>query len=643
MTADYQPDIASWTRKDALDLYMIDRWSSGYFDVNESGEITVAPLLEGGETISLFDVVKEALAQDLQTPLVIRFQDIVRHRVKTLNEAFQRAIKEFGYEKPYRGVYPVKVNQLREVVEEILHAEKSYGGGLEVGSKAEIYAALAVHSNEDALIICNGYKDRGYVQTALTGSKLAKTVVLVAEKLSEVELIVETSRDMGVPPFVGFRMRLSTEGTGNWATSGGVHAKFGLSTSEILKGIEILEEAHLENSLGLLHFHIGSQIPNILTIKSAVREAARFYAKLRKMGYQIEFLDVGGGLAVDYDGSRSNFHSSMNYSIEEYARDIVYNIADICREEGVPHPTIISESGRAIVAHHSVLVVSAFGSIRKTPDRVMEHLPDRDHKLVRDLLDIEQRIDSADILESWHDLIQINREAQKLFDVGLLELPPKAAIEILFWRIAQRIRRLAEATGDLEIPEELVEMDDQLADQHICNFSVFQSLLDHWALGQVFPVVPIHRLNEEPDVPSKLVDITCDSDGKVSKFINLADVSTTLLLHDFGDEPYYLGLFLVGAYQDIMGDIHNLFGRVNEAHVFLDDEEEQGFYIEEKIDGNTIGEVLAMTQYDSKDLIKRLKAQVNARIKADQLKPSEGMQLLELYRKGLAGQTYLEL
>jgi len=448
---------------------------------------------------------------------------------------------------------------------------------------------------------------------------------------------------MNVEPWIGIRVRLLSKGAGKWATSGGEHAKFGLSTSEILEAISILDQAGMRGSLKLLHFHIGSQIPDILTIKRAVREAARYYAKLYKMGHQLEYLDVGGGLAIDYDGSRSTFHSSMNYTVQEYANDIIYNIMDICDEEKVPHPNVVSESGRAIVAHHSVLVVEAFGSIEKTPVRSLS-LPTRDHKLIRELLDTDKNLSPENLNEAWHDLIQLKEQAQNMFEVGLLNLEVKAAVESLFWQIAENIQKIAARQEGLQLPEDVGTLALELADQHICNFSVFQSLLDHWALGQLFPIVPIHRLDERPTSESTLVDITCDSDGKVSKFIDLNDVRETLPLHDIREgEPYYLGIFLTGAYQDIMGDIHNLFGRVNEVHVFLDDDEESGFYIEETIPGNTIAEVLAMTQYDTNDLAKKMKAQIDAAIKQDILRPNEGMRLLADYERGLKDQTYLSL
>lgn len=631
-----------WSKEEALSQYLIDRWGAGYFDIDDDGNMVVRPLQEQGASISIPGALQEALEEGLRPPLLIRFQDLLRHRVVTLNEAFASAIEDNQYKGTYRGVYPIKVNQLHEVVEEILDAGRPYSMGLEVGSKPEMFAALSVHNDPEALIICNGYKDEKYIRMALLGRKLNKKVVIVAEKLSEIEKTIQIAREMQVDPWIGLRIRLAAKGAGRWARSGGEHAKFGLTTSEILTALNLLEETGYLPSLKLLHFHIGSQIPDILNIKSAVREASRYYSKLHKMGHHIEYLDVGGGLAIDYDGSRSSFHSSMNYTLEEYAKDVIYNIMDICDQERVPHPHVISESGRAIVALHSVLIVEAFGSIRKSP-REKPQLPTEDHKLIQDMLYIETHLTKDNLTESWHDLVQIRQETEKMFELGLLDLEVKASVEMLYWRIVEEIRRRASLITEVELPEELLDLDWQLADQHICNFSVFQSLLDHWALGQLFPIAPIHRLNEQPAAESTLVDITCDSDGKVSKFIDTTDVRETLPLHSFQNRPYYLGIFLTGAYQDIMGDIHNLFGRVNEVHIFLDEDEESGFYIEEKIPGNSIAEVLAMTQYDSRELIKRLKAQIDAAIKADTLRPTEGMRLLSLYEQGLSGQTYLEI
>jgi arginine decarboxylase len=638
--APYEP----WAISDAKSLYLLDRWGNGYFDVREDGKLTVAPLQNRGRKVALLDVVEAAIRDEgLKAPLIIRFQDILHHRVRVLNEAFNRAIADNKFRGNYRGVFPIKVNQLREVVDEILEAGRQFHYGIEVGSKPEVFAGLAMHTDNESLIVCNGYKDDAFIRTALLGRRLGKRVILIAEKLSEVRAICRISKEMGVEPEIGVRVRLVTRGAGKWAESGGENAKFGLSTTEILEAAEILKEANLSQAFKLIHFHIGSQVPDILIIKRAVREAARYYAKLRRRGHPIEFIDVGGGLAIDYDGSRSTFHASMNYSVEEYARDIVWNLADVCDEERVPHPNIISESGRAIVAHHAVLVVEAFGSIEKTPAIDARVIPPGEHKLLRALTDIEESLGRGELIESWHDLLQCKEESEKMFELGLLDLDVKAAVEVRYWQLAERISAMASRLDKAEVPDDLLDLDRQLTDQHICNFSVFQSLLDHWALGALFPIMPIHRLDERPTQNSTIVDITCDSDGKISKFIDLKnDMRETLQLHTIDNKgPYYLGIFLTGAYQDIMGDLHNLFGRVNEVHVFLDEDEECGYYLEETIAGNTIGDVLRMTQYDERELNSRLKAQVDVAIKQDKMKPTEGVRLLNEYERGLKDQTYL--
>lgn len=641
-SSDGLPDTQPWTTDDAKDLYLIDRWGAGYFGVSTDGKMTVSPLAARGRSVAILDVVEAAIRDEgLKAPLIIRFQDMLHHRVRTLNEAFARAIQENKFRGSYFGVFPIKVNQLREVVEEIVEAGRPWHYGIEVGSKPEMFAGLALHTDNDSLIICNGYKDDAYIRTALLGSKLGKKVVLIAEKLSEVRAIVRLSKEMNVEPEIGMRVRLVARGAGKWAESTGERAKFGLSTAEILEAAKILEEAGMTKAFKLLHFHIGSQIPDILIVKRAVREAARYYAKLRRAGHPIEYIDVGGGLAVDYDGSRSTCDGSMNYSVEEYARDIVWNIADVSDEERVPHPHIVSESGRAIVAHHCVLVVEAFGSVDRAPLLDMGG-PPREHKLTSALEDISRHLAERGLLESWHDLLQVKEEAQKMFDVGLLELDIKASVEAGFWRVAESIRAAIGRLDPAEVPDDLRGLASEFTRQLICNFSVFQSLLDHWAFGALFPVVPIHRLDERPDIEATLADITCDSDGKVAKFIDRTDDSReTLPLHALGSSPYYLGVFLTGAYQDIMGDIHNLFGRVNEVHVFLDDDEECGYYLEETIEANTIADVLHMTQYEARDLAAKLKAQVDVAIKQDRLKPTEGMRLLAEYERGLKDHTYL--
>lgn len=642
--SDTAADGSTWDIQAARNLYNVHRWGSKYFDINEAGHVVATPLQEEGVAVDITDVIEEAKGRSLRLPLLIRFQDILRHRVEALNNAFRNSIKEFNYNGQFRGVFPIKVNQLREVVEEILEAGKPYHFGLEVGSKPELYAGLALQPQMGSLIICNGYKDAGFIRMALLGIKLGKRVIMVVEKLEELKHIIAISKQIGVEPQIGIRARLLSKGAGKWAESGGENAKFGLSTAELLAAVEMLKREGLSHSFKLLHFHIGSQVPDILTVKKAVQEAARFYAKLRKMGFAVEFIDVGGGLGVDYDGSRSAFESSTNYSLQEYTNDVVYYVADVCNAEGVPHPDIVSESGRAIVAHHSVLIVEVFGAIEKSPVGTQFEYGDSEHAIVRELLDIRKNMARLNKLEAFHDAQERREDAHNMFTLGMMELPDKAKIESLYWEISQAV--VASFKGQAYVPEEIRKLEDSLCDQYLCNFSVFQSLLDHWALGQLFPIMPVSRLNERPTREGTLVDITCDSDGQINQFIDLRDVRDTLPLHPLrqngnGSEPYYLGFFLMGAYQDIMGDLHNLFGRVNEMHVFLDPDEPAGYYIEEIIEGTTIVQALTSVQYDEKDLARQLKAQIDDAIKGDRMKPSEGMRWLDDYERGLREYTYL--
>ncbi|MGZ4983721.1 MAG: biosynthetic arginine decarboxylase [Chthoniobacterales bacterium] len=631
-----------WDIDAAISTYNVDAWGNGYFSINSAGNAEVRPLQDAGGSIDILEVVNEARRRGLSFPLVIRFQDLLRHRVESVNRVFQTAMSEFGYRNNYRGVFPIKVNQLREVIEEIVDAGLQFHFGLEAGSKPELVAALAMHKDPESLIICNGYKDQAFIRIALLGRKLGKTVIIVVEKLEELEQTIRASKEVGVEPQIGIRVRLHSKGSGKWTTSGGENAKFGLDTANLVAASEMLKEAGLAHCLKLVHFHVGSQVPDIGTIKRAVREAARYYAKLAKMGHDLGYLDVGGGLGVDYDGSRSDFDSSANYSLQEYANDVVWNIADVCDSEGVPHPAIVSEGGRAIVAHHSVLVVEAFGSIEKTAPKLKVEASEKDHKLVGDILDVKSRLKRGNRLESLHDIQQIKEESQNNFDLGLLDLESKAKVDTVYWQLAQQIVHMHR--GLRYVPDEVKSLENSLGDQYICNFSVFQSLLDHWALGQLFPIMPIHRLTTAPDRNGMIVDITCDSDGKVSKFTDLQDVRETLPLHRIiPGEIYYLGVFMVGAYQDIMGDLHNLFGRVTEVHVFLDPDEESGWYIEEVIEGSTIGEVLAMTQWDKVELMRLLKTQVDSAIKTDRLKPNDAMKLLSDYERLLQEYTYLSL
>ena len=519
-----------WDIEAAIATYNVEGWGSGYFSINSAGNVIAKPVKEAGGSIDLLEVVNEARKRGLGFPLVIRFQDLLRHRVETVNRAFQAAIEEFGYRSVYRGVFPIKVNQLREVIEEIVEAGSEFHFGLEAGSKPELIAALAMHKDPESLIICNGYKDRAFIRTAMLGRRLGKSVIIVVEKLEELEQTLRIAKEMDVEPHIGIRVRLHSKGAGKWTTSGGENAKFGLSTTNLVAASEMLKAQGLAHCLKLVHFHVGSQVPDISTIKRAVREAARYYAKLSKLGHELGYLDVGGGLGVDYDGSRTSFDSSTNYSLQEYCNDVVYNIMEVCDSEAVAHPTIVSEGGRAIVAHHSVLVVEAFGSIEKDVATTKIEATANDPKPLRDILEVTRQLKRGNRRETLHDAQQIKEETQQLFNLGLLDLESKAKIEAVYWQLARQIVTLHR--GLKYVPEEVKELETSLGDQYICNFSIFQSLLDHWALGQLFPIMPIHRLTTPPERNGTLVDITCDSDGKINKFIDLQDVKDTLPLHD---------------------------------------------------------------------------------------------------------------
>ena len=627
-----------WTIKDADDYYGFKRWGGTHFTVDPRGNLCVHPL--GDERkIRILDIVKEAESMGLKPPLTIRVQDLLRRRVVQLNESFLKAVDSEDYSGKYRGVFPIKVNQLREVVEEILDAGEPYGFGLEAGSKPELLIALALLESNGPLLICNGYKDDEFIELALMGRKLGKQTIIVIEQVSEVDAIIRTARRMGVVPHIGIRVKLTATGEGKWAESTGENAKFGLTASEIMVAVDKLRRARMTDALRLVHFHIGSQVPNIATIKKAVVEAARYYCELSKMGFPMGLLDVGGGLGIDYDGSRSAFESSMNYSMEVYARDVVASIKQVCEASGVAHPDIVSESGRALVAPHSILIFEAVDRIARdgnagAPPR------GKSHPVIRELEAILKNKRKFDPLERYHDAKEKKEEAHSRFTLGYLSLEHRAYVDRLFWQICRDLR--AKLANLHDVPDELARLDSMLAEQYVCNFSVFQSLLDHWALDQLFPIAPIHRLNERPTVQATLADITCDSDGKVDDFIDLEDVRRTLSLHPLKkDEPYYIGAFMVGAYQDIMGDLHNLFGRVNEAHVFLEDDEDDGFYLEETLEGYSVERILGMIQYNAEDLCRMLKRQVDRATRADSVKPREGVAMVDLYERLIRGKTYL--
>ena len=634
-----EPTENDWTIANAEDYYGLKRWGGGHFSVDEDGFMLVHPSRDQ-RSIRIHDIVTEAISKGLKPPLTIRIQDLLRTRVVDLNELFAQAIKDEGYAGKYRGVFPIKVNQLREVIEEIQDAGKAYHYGLECGSKPELMIALAMHKNLKSLIICNGYKDDEFIKLALQGRRLGKEIFLVVEQLSEVPRIIQLSKKLGVRPLIGFRIKLSTSGEGKWASSSGEDAKFGLTSPEIIDATRRLKRAGLEDCLQLIHFHIGSQVPNIQTIKKATVEATRFFCELKKMGFPMRLMDVGGGLGVDYDGSRSNYESSMNYTMREYARDVVYNIKAVCADSGVEVPDIVTESGRSIVAPHSILVTRVCDRISKTSVDPRIAKKKKRNPILRDLQAILMNEHGSSPLERYHDAQQKKEEANNLFSLGYLDLAEKAEADASYWKICKQLAEQGKGAG--YTPTELESLPQMMAEQYVCNFSVFQSLIDHWACDQLFPIAPLHRLNESPNVDATLVDITCDSEGKVSKFTDVEDVRSTLRLHELNaKDPYFLGVFLVGAYQDIMGDLHNLFGRVNEVHVFLEDDEDDGFYIEDYIKGFTVNDVLGFTQYDGHILTRQLKKQIDRATKADIIKPREGTRMLDEYAEILRGHTYL--
>jgi arginine decarboxylase len=629
--------MRGWTIKDSLEIYNVPHWGEGFFGINAAGRLEVRPADGGARRVDLLELVQDLQRRGLRTPLLLRFSDLLASRVEQLTSSFQTAIDSYGYRGRYRGVYPIKVNQQRQVVEEIIQFGAATGVGLEAGSKPELLVALALLDTPDALIVCNGYKDRAYIETALLAQKLGRTPLIVIDRFQEIDLVVKTASELGVRPHLGLRTRLTTKGAGKWVESTGDRSKFGLSASEIVDAVERLRAEDMLECLELLHFHIGSQITAIRAHKDAITEASRVYVGLHQLGATPRYLDVGGGLGVDYDGSKTNFHSSKNYSMQEYANDVIAFVQEACDEAHVPHPDIITESGRAMTAHHSVLVFDILGVSAMLSGLAPQPVTDEDPKVLQELYQVWLTASQKNVQECYHDLLQLKEQTSTLFSLGYLDLQTRARAERLFWSCCEKILRIVRELD--YVPEDLEGLERGLADTYYGNLSVFQSAPDHWAVKQLFPVMPIHRLDERPTRRGVIADLTCDSDGKICKFIDQRDVKDTLELHSWTDEPYYLGMFLIGAYQEILGDLHNLFGDTDAVHVRLD--EDGGYHIKHVVEGDSVEEVLAYVQYDRRDLIEMIRRTVELSVRAGRVSIEEGAQLRRRFEQGLAEYTYL--
>ena len=630
--------MRKWRIEDSEELYNINGWGVNYFGINEKGNVYVAPRKDSVQ-VDLKELVNELALHDVSVPVLLRFPDILDNRIEKTSTCFEKAAKEYDFKAENFIIYPIKVNQMRPVVEEIISHGKKFNLGLEAGSKPELHAVIAVNTDSDSPIICNGYKDQNYIELALLAQKMGKRIFLVVEKLNELNIIARVSKKLNVTPNIGIRIKLASSGSGKWEESGGDASKFGLTSSELLEALDFLEKNDMKECLKLIHFHIGSQITKIRRIQTALREASQFYVQLHKMGYNVEFVDCGGGLGVDYDGTKSsNSESSVNYSIQEYVNDCVYTFVEAANKNNIPHPNLITESGRSLSAHHSVLIMQVLetASLPKMDDN-WEPAPDA-HQLVKDMYEIWDHLNPRTLLEDWHDAQQIREESLDLFSHGIVDLRTRADIESMYWSVTREVNMLAQ--NQKHIPEELWSLDKLLADKYFCNFSLFQSLPDSWAIDQLFPIMPIQRLNERPERQATLQDITCDSDGKIANFVTNSYLSHSLPVHTLKPgEPYYLAVFLVGAYQEILGDMHNLFGDTNAVHITVN---EKGYSIDKTIDGETVAEVLEYVQYEPKKLVRRLEVWVSRSIQEGKISLEEGKEFLNNYRSGLYGYTYLE-
>ncbi len=626
--------MRKWSIDDSTELYNINGWGLNYFSINEKGHVAVTPK-SGGPSIDLKELMEELQVRDVAAPVLLRFPDILDNRIEKISNCFEFAAKEYGYTAKNFIIYPIKVNQMRPVVEEIVSHGNKFNIGLEAGSKPELHAVLSIDIDDDAMIICNGYKDESYIELALLAQKMGKRIFLVVEKLIELKTIARLAKKMNIKPNIGIRIKLASSGSGKWEESGGDVSKFGVNSSELLEALEILKKNKMSDCLQLIHFHIGSQVTNIRRIKTALKEASQFYVELKKIGYNIHFVDIGGGLGVDYDGTRSATSNSMNYSIQEYVNDAVSSIVDACEKNELPQPNIITESGRSLTAHHSVLVFEALASTSLPAFDENEEVEQDAHELVKELYDLWENLNQPRLLETWHDALQCREDALNLFNLGLIDLRTRAQVERLFWSVAREVYEMAETTK--HAPDELKKIAKMLPDKYFCNFSLFQSLPDSWAIDQIFPIMPISRLNEQPTKSATIQDITCDSDGKINNFISTRNFSYHLPVHELNSkEPYYFGVFLVGAYQEILGDLHNLFGDTNAVHIKV----KNGEYIIDKIiEGETVADVLEYVQFTPKKMARTVEVWVTTSMKKGIISPEEGREFLSNYRSGLYGYT----
>jgi arginine decarboxylase len=630
--------MKKWTIEDARELYNIKGWGTSYFDINDKGNVYVTPCKDDVQ-IDLKEVMEELSSRDVTAPVLLRFPDILDNRIEKTASCFEKATKEYNYKGENYIIYPIKVNQMQPVVEEVISHGRKFNLGLEAGSKPELHAVIAVQCQSDSIIICNGYKDQNYIELALLAQKMGKRIFIVIEKLNELPIIAREAKRLGVKPNIGIRIKLASSGSGKWEESGGDASKFGLTSSELLTALKQLDDIGLHDCLRLIHFHIGSQITKIRHIQTALKEASQFFINLHKMGYNVDFVDCGGGLGVDYDGTRSSSsESSVNYSLQEYVNDCIYTFVDAADRNNLEHPNIITESGRSLAAHHSVLIIDVLETA-SLPQMPEEFEPtDKDHQLVKDLYEIWDNLNPRTMLEDWHDAEQIREEALDLFAHGIVDLKTRAEIESMYWSVCREVNALVKQIK--HTPEELMNLDKLLADKYFCNFSLFQSLPDSWAIDQLFPIMPIQRLDEKPTRNATLQDITCDSDGKITNFVTNRNISHVLPLHPLKKgEPYYLGVFLVGAYQEILGDMHNLFGDTNAVHISVKD---GSYNIDQIFDGETVEEVLEYVQYNPKKLVRQLETWVAKSVSKGRISVEEGRDFLSDYRSGLYGYTYLE-